>query len=140
MEEGIADFGEFDLQYSQHGQATVIDLRQESTFFDFGLHVFGKSKRIVQIEWDGVRDVIKGWVLARLTTLRVMGETRFRRFSRCQFGIKFQKSNEEDDLGLGFKRQSVPLFRWRQVCRWERRPIQCHGPREVKVALNAIAN
>lgn len=57
-----------------------------------------------------------------------------------QFRVPFQESNEQDDLNLGGKGKSVPLFGWRKIRRWVWKTTSGQGPWEYKIGLYTIPN
>ena len=120
---------------SKHGQSTVVDLLDESFGLVFLRSVLGKLERIEKVQRGGVRNVVKGWVLAWLSSLSVVGSVAV----VAQLGIPFEETNKADDLNLSGHRKGIPLLGRGQIyARW--RVASEGGPREDKVRLDDVSN
>ena len=126
---------------TQHSKTSVVDFLDQSSGLGFLRLVLGEAERIVVVEWDWVWDGRSelgegSW----LSTLHVVWLVLTGGEGRSQLRVDFQKSNESQDLVLGFNRKSGPLLGRRKVGGWERSSIQSHGPGPVEVGLDAVSD
>lgn len=120
---------------AKHGQSPVVDFLDESLGLVFLRSVLGDLEGIVQVERDIVRDVVKGRVLAGLSTLGVVGSVAI----VAQLRVPLEETDKSDDLDLGGHGKGIPLFGRGQIDAWWGVSSK-GGPREDKVGLDDVSN
>jgi hypothetical protein len=117
-------------------KTAVVDFGSETLCLGLWRLVLGSTKGIEKVERDLVWNIIKSGVGTWLSTLGVMNLAIW----ASKFRIPFQESDKGNDLDLGNKRKSIPLFRRRKIGRRVGDSRRSQGPGEDKVGLDNVSN
>mmetsp|Transcript_17436 Transcript_17436/g.48326 ORF Transcript_17436/g.48326 Transcript_17436/m.48326 type:complete len:270 (+) Transcript_17436:150-959(+) len=125
---------------TQHGEASVVGLGNQSALLLLLGLVLRKVEWIVQVEWDLVWDGVEGWEGTWLAALGVVELSAVAALVGGQLGVPFQESDEGDDLDLGGEWKGIPLLWWREVGAWHGDAARGQWPWEDEVGLHAVSN
>merc|ERR1719421_1100179 len=126
---------------AKHRQAAVVDLRAQLLRLPLVRLVLLQVEGVEELERDGVRDLLlQGRERSGLATAHVVRLPRGRE-DVVVLAPEFEEPDEEDDLQLRIRRQSIPLVRGAaggsDVVEGN---LAGQLPREVEVGLHAVAD